>query len=154
MGLQKFENNKKNLQAIRDAVMTLRGRKGMLINSQDPESRSVGSFFINPILTFKEYKKLKARCEDLRLSNSVPSYPIPEQEKVKIPAAWLIEHSGFRRGLRRGGVGISKKHSLALVNYGGTTKELLTLASQIESKVKELYDIELEREAVWPLAEA
>ena len=157
--LEKIQNTKnaphpeKYLQIIREAVLALRRSKGMLIDPQDPESRSAGSFFTNPILTLEQYKQLEERCKHMNIPGKIPSYPLSEEGKIKISAAWLIEHSAFKRGFRQGGVGISKKHSLALVNYKGTTKELLGLASQIQAKVEELYAIRLEREPVWALTE-
>ena len=150
--LEKTKNIKECLQLIRNAVLALRRSKGMLLDPQDPESRSAGSFFINPILTLKQYEQLEARCKALASPAKIPSYPLGEEGKVKVSAAWLVERSGFGRGFRREGegVGVSKKHSLALVNYNrGTTRELLALASQIQTKVEELYGIHLEREPVW-----
>ena len=67
---------------------------------------------------------------------------------VKIPAGWLVEQAGFNKGFRQDGVGISPHHALALVNYGGTTKELLALAEKIQTAVKKKFGIELEREPV------
>ena len=67
---------------------------------------------------------------------------------VKVPAAWLVERAGFAKGYRRGGVGISSNHALALVNHGGTTGELLALAESIERGVYDRFGIRLEREPV------
>jgi UDP-N-acetylmuramate dehydrogenase len=67
---------------------------------------------------------------------------------VKIPAAWLVEKAGFHKGYRVGNVGVSQNHSLALVNYGGTTAELLDLAARIQQTVHERFGISLEREPV------
>lgn len=151
------KNTQERLQLIRDAVLKLRSSKGMLLDPEDPESRSVGSFFLNPVLTPKRYEQFELRCKEMGISEKIPYYPLgkdSEERKCKVSAAWLIERSGFKRGFRQenGSVGISKKHSLALVNYGGTMKELLSLASQIEAKVEKLYGIRLEREAVLALA--
>ncbi len=124
---------------VRAAVLALRKKKSMLVDKNDPNSRSVGSFFVNPILTKAEFLALK------KLKNkNVPVFP--SKDKVKVSAAWLVEHSGFPRGYRKNGVGISANHALALVNYGGTTKELLTLASEIEQAVYRRFGIRLERE--------
>ena len=144
---------RKYLKIIREEVIKLRRSKGMLIDPRDPESRSVGSFFINPILNLAQYEDLKERSRKAGSIEDIPAYPLPKEGgeggRVKVPAAWLIERAGFGRGFRQAGsgVGISKKHSLALVNYEGTTKELLALASTIQNKVEELYGIQLEREA-------
>ena len=67
---------------------------------------------------------------------------------MKIPAAWLVEHAGFTKGLRRGGVGVSSKHALALVNYDGSTRELLALAEEIRAGVSSAFGVELVMEPV------
>jgi UDP-N-acetylmuramate dehydrogenase len=136
---------KSKLQVVRDAVLTLRKRKSMLIDPSDPNSRSVGSFFLNPILSEVEYAGFKERL----VANGILDAPIyKEAQGIKISAAWLVENSGFRKGYRRNGVGISSNHALALVNYGGTTKDILSLASDIEEAVYKKFGIRLKREAV------
>ena len=75
-----------------------------------------------------------------------PSFP--DSAGVKVPAAWLVEQAGFHKGLRRGDVGISERHALALVNRGGTTREVLALASEIRDAVEQTFGIRLEREPV------
>ena len=67
-------------------------------------------------------------------------------EGIKIPAAWLVENVRFNKGYRKGGVGISIKHSLALINCGGTAKELLDLSAKIENEVYKNFGIELKKE--------
>ncbi len=134
-----------NLQAVRDAVLAIRKRKSMLIDPADPNSKSVGSFFVNPILSEVELSNFKERL----VSNGIkraPSYKGPEG--TKISAAWLVENSGFEKGYKRNGVGISSNHSLALVNYSGSTKELLALASDIQDAVYKKFGILLLKEAV------
>ena len=89
----------------------------MLHSPEDPESRSVGSFFVNPILSLGEYENLKETLQKMGKVENIPAWPLSkEEDKMKVSAAWLIESSGFGRGFRKEGarVGISKKHSLAL----------------------------------------
>ncbi len=125
--------------SVRAAVLALRKKKSMVIDPSDPNSRSVGSFFTNPVVaqTFLD-EKLKGI--------PVPAYPAPGG--VKLSAAWLVEHAGFPRGFARGGAGISDHHALAIINRGGTTAEVTALASAIESEVERKFGIRLEREPV------
>lgn len=134
-----------SLRTVREAVLALRRKKSMLADPADPNSRSVGSFFINPVLSEVEYLNFKERLDSIRVKRA-PSYK--DANGMKIPAAWLVENAGFVRGYKRNGVGISSNHSLALVNYSGTTKEILLLASDIESAVFERFGIKLQKEAV------
>jgi UDP-N-acetylmuramate dehydrogenase len=139
------------LAAVRSAVLDLRRRKSMLADPADPDARSVGSFFENPILTPAAFSALEARWRQDGHTTAIPSYDTREPGlgvAKKVPAAWLIERTGFTKGLRRGGVGISSKHALALVNAGGTSRELLALAEEIRRGVKERFGIGLELEPV------
>jgi len=130
------------LAAIRESVLGLRKRKSMVIDPHDPHSRSCGSFFMNPVLAQEEFRSLQHRVN----KKDIPHFPT--ENGVKIPAAWLVEQAGFHKGYRSGGVGVSANHSLALVNYSGTTKELLALANAIQLKVHETFGVSLEREPV------
>ena len=137
------------LPAAHDAVLALRRRKGMVIDpsNRDPDSRSAGSFFLNPVLSAEEYVDLERHVanhlgEDVR----PPAWP-EEHGHIKTSAAWLIERAGFDRGYGAGRVGISNKHTLALVNRGGaTTAELLSLARELRRGVLEAFGIRLEPE--------
>lgn len=132
-----------SLQQVRDTVIAIRTHKGMVIDSLDPDSTSAGSFFKNPIVT-------KAQLNVIRASKSgdAPFLSLTDGS-YKIPAAWLIESAGFSKGQRRGRVGISTKHSLALVNCGGATAhEVLSFAEEIKAQVKAMFDIELMTEPV------
>ena len=142
---KKKETGKINLTNVREAVLALRRRKSMLHDLADPNSRSVGSFFVNPILSEVEYSNFKERLNSVGIKR-VPSYKDPHG--MKIPAAWLVENAGFNKGYTRNGVGISANHSLALVNLSGTTREILSLASEIENAVFEKFGIRLQKEAV------
>ncbi len=129
---------------VRERVLSLRRRKSMVLDPDDPNSRSAGSFFLNPVLDDDELSRLVERCRRHGLGDP-PTYPA--EGGTKVPAAWLVEGAGFRRGLRRGGVGVSEKHSLALVHYGGgSTRELLDLASDIREAVADRFGVRLERE--------
>ena len=137
--LEVAEGARAPLHEVRDAVLGLRRRKGMVLDPDDPDSVSAGSFFVNPILTQDEFAALADRY-------SPPSWPEPDG-RVKTSAAWLIEHAGFGRGYGDGRVGISSKHTLALVNRGGgTTTELLSLARDLRDGVYDRFGIELRPE--------
>jgi UDP-N-acetylmuramate dehydrogenase len=132
------------LAAVREAVLALRRRKGMVIDPADPDSVSAGSFFTNPILEHDAFDALAARAAPLE----PPAWPEPDG-RVKTSAAWLIERAGFHRGYGNGRVGISTKHTLALVNRGGAaTAELMALAREIAAGVRERFGIELHPEPV------
>src|SRR5262249_20761712 len=109
-----------SLAEVRAAVRIIRASKGMLITPGDPDSRSAGSFFKNPVLPDAQHEEL-IRCATER-GLKVVSYPALDQQH-KVSAAWLMEHSGFHKGYVRGQVGISSKHALAIVNRGGATAE-------------------------------
>jgi UDP-N-acetylmuramate dehydrogenase len=122
------------LAEVREAVLSLRRGKGMVIDPDDPDSVSAGSFFTNPILE--------------RAPEGAPTWPEPDG-RVKTSAAWLIERAGFSRGYGNGRVGISTKHTLALVNRGGaTTAELMALAREIAAGVHDRFGIALHPEPV------
>jgi UDP-N-acetylmuramate dehydrogenase len=144
--LDDLPSGKPALEAVRAGVLALRKSKSMVLDPSDPHSRSVGSFFMNPILTEGEFQRLQERFASHGSGGSIPSFAA--ESGVKVPAAWLIEHSGFAKGYRRGGVGISLHHSLALVNYGGSTRELLALAQEIQDGVLTTFGITLQREPV------
>jgi UDP-N-acetylmuramate dehydrogenase len=134
-----------SLDDVRRAVLAIRRRKAMVIDPSDPDSRSAGSFFINPVLTTAEFEDLQGRARRLGFER-VPVFAAPDG-LVKVPAAWLIERAGFERGYRRGGAGISTKHALAIVNLGrGTAREIFELARQIKSRVMDAFGIELRPE--------
>ncbi len=137
-----IQPGKEGLQQVRNAVLALRKKKSMLIDPQDPNSISCGSFFTNPIISAEEF------VANLTLAQSeIPNFP-EKNNCVKLSAGWLIEHAGFHRGQKLGNVGISENHSLALVNRGGTTQELLDLAKQIQAAVQKQYKIQLQLEPI------
>ncbi len=135
-----------NLAETREAVRHIRALKGMLIVPGDPDCRSAGSFFKNPVLSEQQHQDLERRARAKGLD--VPSYPALEQRK-KVSAAWLVEKSGFARGYGFGHVGISSKHTLAIVNRGGATAaEVIALRDQIQHRVEEIWGVRLEPEPV------
>ncbi|NUR28263.1 MAG: UDP-N-acetylmuramate dehydrogenase, partial [Catenulispora sp.] len=113
------------LKTVRDTVLALRRGKGMVLDPADPDTRSVGSFFVNPVLSAGAYAHLVERLD----GREPPSWP--DGDVVKISAAWLIEHAGFVKGYARPGAAISGKHTLALSSRGGTTADLLALAREV-----------------------
>ena len=148
------------LGEARSAVLKLRARKGMVLDAGDPDTRSAGSFFTNPVLTADEFAAVTRRARqsmgprdpDLR----VPHFPAPDGH-VKVPAAWLIEHSGFGKGYAGqtggpsgpGAARISSKHTLALVNPGAaSTASLLALAREIRAGVRDAFGVTLDIEPV------
>lgn len=135
------------LQATREVVLSLRRRKSMVIDPADPDSRSVGSFFTNPILDDGALHRVRERWAALGGTGEVPTFP-GGPGGTKVPAAWLVQQAGFERGTNRGGVGVSRSHALALVNRGGTAAELLALAGEIVDTVAERFGVILEREPV------
>jgi UDP-N-acetylmuramate dehydrogenase len=135
------------LAETRAAVRQIRSRKGMLIIEGDPDCRSAGSFFKNPVVSAEQHDELSRRAATKTLV--LPSYPALEKTH-KVAAAWLVEHSGFSRGYRLGNVGISSKHALAIVNLGGATAaEVLALKNQIQQRVEQTWGIRLEPEPVF-----
>ena len=146
MTANRQKTNEQRLAVVRESVLALRRKKSMVIDSADPNSRSVGSFFKNALLTHEEFAVLEQRCKDAGIQASVPTFV--SGDEVKVPAAWLVEHAGFIKGHREGGVGVSSNHTLALVNHGGTTAELLLLAEKIQMTVFKTFGIRLEREPI------
>ena len=138
--------------AQREAVLSLRRSKGMVIQSgvDDPDTRSAGSFFTNPILDSEQVARADAAIRHrLGPDATYPRYPAGGG-LTKLSAAWLIERSGFGRGYDGPGarVGLSSKHTLALVNRNGSTADLLSLAKEIRDGVRAAFDVELHPEPV------
>jgi UDP-N-acetylmuramate dehydrogenase len=138
-----------DLATVREVVLELRRSKSMVIDDRDPNHRSAGSFFVNPVLTPAQAQELAARAVAIGAIDdaaALPRYPA-EDGQVKIPAAWLIEAAGFSKGLRRGPVGLSSRHVLALVHHGGgTARQLIDLALEIRGTVHDRLGVLLEPE--------
>lgn len=138
-----FSGSKPLLGEVRDAVLAIRRKRSMVIDQNDPNSRSAGSFFKNPIVDGGKFVELQAVYPD------VPSFPA-DPGKVKIPAAWLIENAGFHKGFALGNVGISSNHTLALINRGGATaEELIRLKEMVQRAVADRFGIDLEPEPIF-----
>jgi len=127
------------VRLVRQTVLALRRAKSMVLDPADPNARSAGSFFMNPVLSPDAFAKLERRWE-----GAIPRFPAGDA--VKVPAAWLVERAGFPKGYRLGGAGVSERHALALVNLGGTSAELLALADAIRAGVEQRFGIRLECE--------
>ncbi|BBY27909.1 UDP-N-acetylmuramate dehydrogenase [Mycolicibacterium sediminis] len=126
-------------QRVRDAVLALRGAKGMVLDEPDHDTWSVGSFFTNPVVSVADFERLRARA-----AGPVPNYPAPDG--VKLAAGWLVEHSGFDKGFPgpEAPARLSTKHALALTNRGfATTADVLELARRVRDGVRSHFGIDL-----------
>jgi UDP-N-acetylmuramate dehydrogenase len=140
-----FGDRTPTLAETRRAVLDIRRRKSMVIDPGDPNSRSAGSFFKNPVVDAGEL----GRISEAAGGADVPNFPAGGGT-VKVPAAWLIERAGFQKGFRHGNAGISENHSLALVNRGGATAaEDVGLMEMIRAGVGEKFGIRLLPEPIF-----
>jgi len=140
---------KPTLQQVRDAVRSIRQSKAMLLVEGDEDCRSAGSFFKNPLVGEAEADRIEALAQRRVPDKTLPCYPAAAGQ-VKLAAAWLVEQSGFPKGYSLGPVGISRKHSLAIVNRGGATaKDILALKDAIQKKVFDLWGVSLQPEPVF-----
>jgi UDP-N-acetylmuramate dehydrogenase len=134
------------LADVRAAVLALRAKKSMVIAPADPNRRSAGSFFMNPIVAAAEADAVARRAGVA--PEAMPRFPAGPG-RVKLSAGWLIERAGFPRGTRRGPVGVSTAHALALVNLGGArTEQLLSFAVEIRDSVQARLGVLLSPEPV------
>jgi UDP-N-acetylmuramate dehydrogenase len=130
--------NRPTVADVRRAVIEIRARKGMVLDPADPDTHSVGSFFMNPVVPAARQQELGS-----------PSFPM-QDGRVKIPAAWLIEHAGFGQGFHAGRVGLSSKHPLAIINRGGATaNEIVEFAGRIKRAVVDRFGIALRPEPIF-----
>jgi UDP-N-acetylmuramate dehydrogenase len=129
---------------VRRAVLAVRRGKGMVLDVSDQDTRSVGSFFMNPVVSRETRERLSVLA-----GTAAPGYEVPGG-RVKVPAAWLIERAGFRKGDVEGGAAISTKHPLALVNRGGATaRDIVRLAVRVKRGVEERFGVALQPEPVF-----
>ncbi|MFC9505049.1 UDP-N-acetylmuramate dehydrogenase [Streptomyces sp. NPDC057002] len=137
------------LASARETVLKLRAGKGMVLDAEDHDTWSAGSFFTNPILTDTDFATFRARVKQrLGEDAEAPAYPAGEGH-TKTSAAWLIDKAGFTKGYGDGPARISTKHTLALTNRGSaTTEDLLTLAREVVAGVHEAFGITLVNEPV------
>lgn len=139
-----FSGRQPSLQETRDAVLQVRRAKSMVIAADDPNSLSAGSFFKNPVVANDKYAEIAAKFDV-----KVPKFDI-DGSLVKIPAAWLIEQSGFHKGFRLGNSGISSRHTLAIINCGrATAADILDLMQAIQAGVERTFGILLQPEPVF-----
>ncbi len=134
--------------AVREAVLHLRRGKAMLLDS-GPDSRSAGSFFLNPVVTAAQLAEVRERWRGRGGSAAeIPVYPAGDG-RHKVAAAWLVERAGFAKGTLRGGAAISERHALALVNRGGGSADVLALAGEVAAGVRQTFGVSLEPEPVY-----
>jgi UDP-N-acetylmuramate dehydrogenase len=139
------------LAAVRETVREIRRGKAMLLEAGEPECRSAGSFFKNPIVSEGEYAEVARRA-----GAEPPRFPAAAGQ-VKLPAAWLIERAGFTKGYRPrrsdgsiSPVGISSRHALAIVNHGGgRSADVLALKREIQQRVFDRFGVRLHPEPVF-----
>ncbi|MER6332931.1 UDP-N-acetylmuramate dehydrogenase [Streptomyces sp. NPDC001034] len=137
------------LDRARETVLKLRAGKGMVLDAEDHDTWSAGSFFTNPLLGEEQFAAFRARVRE-RLGDGVepPAYPAGEGRR-KTSAAWLIDKAGYTKGYGTGPARISTKHTLALTNRGtATTEDLLVLAREVVAGVREAFGITLVNEPV------
>jgi UDP-N-acetylmuramate dehydrogenase len=135
---------KPTLAEVAAAVRRIRQSKGMLLVEGDPDCRSVGSFFKNPVVSESDVAQIVKTT-----GKEPPKFAVGNSGKVKIPAAWIIEQAGFAKGYAMGRAGISSRHTLALINRGeATAREILDLANVIRTAVQSRFEISLEMEPV------
>jgi len=115
----------------RESVLALRRAKSMLVEAGDPNARSCGSFFLNPVVSAERADAV----ERALAAEGMPRFPQPDGQ-VKLSAGWLIERSGFTKGTRQGNVGVSSKHALALVCHdGASSQELIDFSRRVQAAV-------------------
>lgn len=128
-----------SLHDVRHAILEIRSRKGMVIEEGNPANKSVGSFFVNPVVSRTQFDRI----------GNAPHYLVG-QELVKVPAAWLIEQAGFPKGYVAGRVGISPFQAQGLINRGGAAAaDIVALAADIKRAVWEMFGIALVPEPVF-----
>jgi UDP-N-acetylmuramate dehydrogenase len=128
-----------SLADVRAAIIAIRRSKSMVIDADDPNHRSCGSFFVNPVVAADEFARVETRVGD----PTMPRWP-ERDGRVKLSAAWLIEHAGFRRGHVEGAAGLSTRHALAIVaRDGATAADIVTLADKIRAAVDSRFGVRL-----------
>ena len=128
---------------VRAAVLEIRRRKAMVIDPSDPDTRSVGSFFTNPVITADDAERVAVRAGAV-----APAFPQADG-RVKVPAAWLIERAGYAKGTREGAVGLSSKHTLAIVTRdGATAADVIGFAGRVARRVETRFGVRLRPEPV------
>ncbi len=130
----------RDLAGVREAVLALRRAKSMVLDPADENRRSAGSFFLNPVLSRETADRVQAEAPD-----GLPRWAQPDG-RVKLSAAWLIERAGLAKGAGVGPVGLSTRHTLALVNRGGASAaQVIELAGRVRRRVRDRFGVTL-----WP----
>jgi UDP-N-acetylmuramate dehydrogenase len=147
--LEKYFSNRAlaapSLAEVRSAVLALRRAKSMVWDPADENHRSCGSFFVNPLVSAEH----AAEIQTLVREPGMPRYPQPDG-RVKLAAGWLIERSGFEKGTRKGPVGLSTRHALAIVCHDGArASDVLAFARSIQDRVRDRFRVELVPEPVF-----
>jgi len=141
-----------SLGELRATILDLRRSKSMVIDDEDPNRRSVGSFFVNPVVDDATLSSVIASARVLGVLGFDQMPPVHDvgDGRTKLSAAWLVEHAGFPRGATRGRVGLSTKHALALIHRGeGKTSELIDFARDIRRGVRAHLGVDLKPEPVF-----
>jgi UDP-N-acetylmuramate dehydrogenase len=134
-----------SLADVRETVLQVRRSKSMVLEPGDPNARSCGSFFLNPIVDAAALAAIDARAAGL----SVPRWPQPDG-RVKLSAAWLIERAGFARGQADGPVGLSTRHTLAIVCHDGArARDVAAFARRVRAGVEARFGVRLHPEPVF-----
>ncbi|HXJ83873.1 MAG TPA: UDP-N-acetylmuramate dehydrogenase [Candidatus Methylomirabilis sp.] len=135
------------LADVRRTVLAIRRSKSMVLDERDPNRRSCGSFFVNPVVAADEFRRIEARVGSEQV---MPSWPEPGG-RVKLSAAWLIEHAGFARGHTDGAVGLSTRHALAIVCHpGARARDVVAFARRVRARVEEWAGVRLTPEPeIW-----
>ena len=134
------------LQDVRDSVLAVRRAKSMVLESGDPNRRSCGSFFLNPVVPSAEAERIAAAAGD----PAMPRWPDPDGRRVKLAAAWLVERAGFARGHTDGLAAISTRHTLAIVAHeGARAADVVRLARRVRDAVLARFGVRLHPEPVF-----
>ena len=134
-----------SLAEVRETVLKIRRSKSMVLDPGDPNARSCGSFFLNPIVTADALAAIDARAAGL----SMPRWPQPGGH-VKLSAAWLIERAGFTRGQADGPVGLSTRHTLAIVCHDGArARDVAAFARRVRAGVEQRFGVRLHPEPIF-----
>ncbi len=138
-----------SLLQVRESVLTIRRAKSMVLDADDPNRRSCGSFFTNPLVSAADAERVARKAAD----PAMPRWAQPGGE-VKLSAAWLIERAGFRRGFREGSVGLSSRHALAVVAHDGAkASDVVSFARQLQRAVRDRFGVRLVPEPMfWGVA--
>jgi UDP-N-acetylmuramate dehydrogenase len=131
---------------VRESVLAVRRAKSMVLDPGDPNRRSCGSFFVNPVVSAAEAERIAAVAGD----PAMPRWPEPDGKGVKLAAAWLVERAGFARGHADGPAGISTRHTLAIVAHeGARAADVVRVARRVRDAVLARFGLRLHPEPVF-----